>query len=197
MRRSPKAKGLWTVTGCGKRRGSSRKAWAAACVFLTPWKTLRVSHTAPSPDDDIRHTIKGGIPRYPRSCWPGGPVFDDHLAPFSLTDISGRESSWPRFDDQMVPFSIDRNNGGLRRRPRLGAALPRAWAGVSANRLHGCGRVHLQNLISFRWHVARRMPPTPPCLEEAPMTRCTIGLLSPLPSALSSRRSPPRRRRRR
>src|SRR5882724_1271429 len=27
------------------------------------------------------------------------------------------------------------------------------------------------------WHVARRMPPTHPCTQEAPMTRRTIGFL--------------------
>ena len=67
-------------------------------MFHTPWKTLRVSHTAHSPDDDVStFHIKEVIPRPPHPLLPGGPRFDDQLAPFSMIKMSEGEREWPPF----------------------------------------------------------------------------------------------------
>jgi hypothetical protein len=74
------ADGLWTVPPCGQPAAAN-----------TPWTTLRVVHTAHSPDD--------GVALFSANKWPY----------FRLSKFRRDDQSGPLFGKQVVLFSVDKN----------------------------------------------------------------------------------------
>ena len=66
--------GLWTVP-----------PWGRPAAAPTAWTTLRVAHTAHSPDGGEASRCRGGL------------IFDDQMGPFSIVNVLVKRPRWAHF----------------------------------------------------------------------------------------------------